>query len=77
MIVLEVLEAFLSVCMFSHVWLEKIELKYSLFYYCVFFFNVDYLPLVKVVLRPKKQFLFSFGFQKYVNETLTDASIKF
>ena len=69
MIVLEVLEAFLSFCMFSHVWLEKIEMKYSLLYYCVCvsFFNVDYLPLVKVVLRPKKQFLFFFGFQNYVN----------
>ena len=33
--------------------------------------------LIKVVLRPKKQFLFFFGFQNNVNWTLTDPNIKF
>ena len=30
-----------------------------------------------MVLRPKKQFLFSFGFQNYVSLTLTDLSSDF
>ena len=33
--------------------------------------------ILKVVLRPKEQFLFFFGFQNYVNYTLIDPSIKF
>ena len=36
-----------------------------------------HLDVVKVVLRPKKQLFFFFGFQNYVYLTLTDPSFKF
>ena len=32
---------------------------------------------VKVVLRPKNNSFFSFGFENYVNEKLTDSGFKF